>query len=316
MSDRPRQTVVVTSRRMNAVLGEFLPRLNEAGWTVRVRLPKGQGFTALELAEAVGNADALIIGDDEASAEFFDNASESLTTLIKWGVGVDSVNQEAAQSKGVRVRNTPGAFGSEVADLAMGYVVALARRIFEVHQSVDKGGWGQPQGQSLSGKTLSIVGFGDIGRQLARRAEAFDMSTAYYDPYVTGQVGYSRAVSMNEAFIEADFLALTCPSTPETRGIASEEKFSLMKPGAMLVNVARGDLVDELALADALRSGQVGGAALDVFQAEPLPGSSKLRGFANVILGSHNASNTLEATMRASGQVVEMLLQAEKKGGQ
>jgi D-3-phosphoglycerate dehydrogenase len=299
---------------MGAVLGAFRRPLAEAGWTVVERMPQGQSYSALELVEAIGAAEAAILGDDDASAEFFEHASDKLAIVLKWGVGVDSIDHGAAASRGVAIRNTPGAFGAEVADLAMGYVIALARRTFEAHQSVANGNWLQPQGQSLQGKTLSLVGFGDIGRQLSKRATSFGMRTVYCDPYCDDSTSSSTPVSIDEAFVEADFLALTCPSTAETRGIVSARALSLMKPQAMLINVARGDLIDESALANALKSKQLGGAALDVFVTEPLPTTSSLRTCDSLIFGSHNASNTTEAIMRASEMVVGELL-AWGRGG-
>ena len=309
---RPR--LVITARTMVSVVDNFAEQVEASGWDLSWSVPTGQAFSATELTEALQGFDAAIIGDDEASSEFFTNVHPELRLLVKWGVGTDSIDRVAAEASGVTVRSTPGVFGAEVADLAMGYVLALARNILQTHEAVRKGDWVHPPGSSLSGKTLSIIGLGDVGRNLADRAKPFGMVVKYVDPHVDRSPVALKCMNVNQAAERADFLVLTCPSTAETRGIASKSLFDLMTPGAFFVNVARGDLVNEIDLVDALNSGQLSAAALDVYCEEPLGKSSPLRGCDNIIFGAHNGSNTNEALLRASETALDIVLTSRKGG--
>ena len=301
--------VVVTARTMSRVVEPFQKELRANGWEVNIILPEGQAFSSGDLAEAGVGAEAMIIGDDEASEEFFSYVAPCLRLLVKWGVGTDSIDFRAAERFGVKVHNTPGAFSNEVADLALAYVLALSRGVVDTHLQVVRGAWPQNPGTTLSGKTMGLIGFGAIGQGTAHRAQAFGMDVLFYDPYFAGQIPPGCADrGRDQIFSEADFVVLACPSTAETRGIINSKSLALMKPSSFLVNVARGDLVIEDDLVAALNNGSLAGAALDVYQHEPLPSSSELRDFQNVIFGAHNGSNTLEGLMRASSMATEIVL--------
>ena len=300
--------VLVTARTMSRVLSAFVPVLERAGWIVDCETPAGQRFAAEDLAGLAEGCHAMIVGDDELSPDFFARAPETLGLVVKWGVGTDSIDYLAAEAAGVRVFNTPRMFGAEVADLAMGYVLSLARNIVAVHSAVQAGVWPQPEGITLAGRTLGIVGFGDAGQSLARRAAAFGMDVIFSDPYFPANPEDDRRREVAELFGEADFVVMTCPSTSETRGMVAQASLSLMKHGSFLVNVARGDLVVEEDLCDALASGQLAGAALDVFGEEPLPMSSPLRDQSSVIFGAHNGSNTRAGLLRASERATEIVI--------
>ena len=308
MPEHAKRKLLVTAKTMSRVLDEFLQDFENAGWEVLCTVPEGQSFSASELVALVPGCDAMIVGDDDLSLHFFNLAPARLRLVVKWGVGTDTIDQAAAESAGVLVRNTPGMFGAEIADLAFGYVLALARNIVPVHQGVLAGAWPQPEGTTLAGKTIAIVGLGDAGTNLATRAEAFGMQVVFHDPYQDATTSW-RSVSLMKAFEEGDFVVLTCPSTEETRGLASQPMLGRMKKNAYLVNVARGDLVNEKDLLTVLESEQIAGAALDVFQQEPLPGKSTLRKFANLILGAHNGSNTREGLVRASQKACQIVVE-------
>ena len=312
MTNSGGRKIVITAQTMSRVVEPFQQILSDKGWDVRITLPKGQSFSSRDLAEAGRGARAMIIGDDEATEEFFSSVSPSLKVLVKWGVGTDSIDFQAAERFGVEVHNTPGAFSDEVADLALAYVLALSRHVVDTHLQVVGGAWPQISGTTLSGKTLGLVGFGAIGQATANRAQAFGMDVLFYDPYFTGQnpPGCVKRDS-DQIFREADFVVLACPSTPETRGIVNSKSLALMKPSSSLVNVARGDLVIEEDLVAALTEGSLAGAALDVYQDEPLPVSSSLRDISNVIFGAHNGSNTVEGLMRASSMATDIVLAHE-----
>jgi D-3-phosphoglycerate dehydrogenase len=305
--------LVITAANMIKVLGLLGEELESLGWDVSSASPTGQFFTCKELLKLSAGANAMIIGDDQATKEFFEGKASKLGLLVKWGVGTDSIDLVAAKQAGVEVFNTPGVFGAEVADLAMGYVLSLARHIVQVHDAVRDLQWIKPSGLSLVGKTLSIIGFGDVGSNLATRATAFGMKIIYYDPFVLNS-NYPTC-SIEEIFAEGDFVVLTCPSTDQTRGIVSRANLKLMKKNSFLINVSRGDLVVEEDLADALNSGQIAGVALDVFNVEPLPESSTLRSCKNILFGAHNGSNTSEAVFRASKKAIEIVADWQSREG-
>jgi D-3-phosphoglycerate dehydrogenase / 2-oxoglutarate reductase len=235
-----------------------------------------------------------------------------MRAAVKWGVGVDNVDFSAAKDLGIPVTNTPRMFGAEVADIAMGYVIALARQTFFIDREVRASKWPKPAGISLADKTVALVGFGDIGRNVAKRLFAADMQVVAYDPYFQDVQGL-KAVQLSiwpERLEEADFIILTCALTPENRHLLNAATLAQTKRGVRIVNVARGPLIDETALEKALASGHVHSAALDVFEQEPLPETSRFRHYAHCILGSHNASNTVDAVRRASDKAVQLLFDA------
>jgi D-3-phosphoglycerate dehydrogenase len=233
-----------------------------------------------------------------------------LKAAVKWGIGTDNVDFEAAKEFGIPVTNTPLMFGREVADLAMSYLVALARETFLVHEHVKANEWPKPVGISLAGRTLGVVGFGDIGRNIAKRALAADLSVIAYDPAYTPVIGLEAVTPARwpDGIGKCDFLVFSCALTAINRHMLNAETLSICRDGVRIVNVARGPLVDEAALCLSLESGKVHSAALDVFETEPLPPSSPLRRFETVVFGSHNASNTGDAVMRASERAIALLL--------
>lgn len=273
-----------------------------------------------ELIELVPQFDGWIIGDDPATATVFEaGRAGRLKAAVKWGVGVDNVDFAACRRLGIPIANTPGMFGREVADLAMGYVIALAREIFSVHQGIRAGGWPKPPGISLAGRTVGLAGFGDIGRNTARRLLASEMRVIAYDPFFQPAPGIEPVenASWPDRIDEADFLVFTCALNPQNQHMLGARELQRVKPGVRVVNVARGPLVDEAALAAALASGRVHSAALDVFEVEPLPARSPLRAFDQCLFGSHNGSNTIDAVVRTSERAIELIdgfLREEAKG--
>ena len=263
-----------------------------------------------ELKQLVPKHDGWIIGDDPATREVFEAGKKgNLKAAIKWGIGVDNVDFDACKDLDIPIINTPDMFGIEVSDIAMGYVTALARETFEIDRSVRKGQWDKPRGISLSGKTVALVGFGDIGQCTAKRLLAADMKVIAYDPFaatITNSLKVERETWPNR-IEEADFIVITCALTKSSHHMINKNLLKQTKNGVRLVNVGRGPIIDELALEDALRSGKVYSAALDVFEEEPLPMDSYLRKHPHCIFGSHNASNTSDAVERTSQIAIEKL---------
>ena len=265
-----------------------------------------------ELKEIVPKHDGWIIGDDPATLEVFIAGKEGrLKAAVKWGIGVDNVDFAACEELNIPITNTPNMFGDEVADIAVGYVIALARETFQINAGVHAGQWPKPRGMSLSGKTIALVGLGDVGRNVAKRLISAGMHIIGYDPVVDALSdlrSVQRAVWPNR-IEEADFIVVTCSLTSSSRHMVNAAVLAMSKVGVRIINVGRGPVVDERALASALEAGKVYSAALDVFEVEPLPMESPLRVHPRCIFGSHNASNTTDAVIRTSEIAINKLME-------
>jgi len=269
-----------------------------------------QTLSEEELMALLPEMDGWIIGDDPATERVFAAGRQGkLRAAVKWGVGVDNVNFEACKKLGIPVINTPGMFGEEVADMAIGYLIGLAREMFLVDRGVRAGQWLKPPGMSLSGTTAALIGFGDIGRAVGVRLGALSMNTLVYDPYapIPENMDHCTRVTFPEKLETADFVIVTCSLTPETRHLINRDSIALMKDGVRVINVSRGPVIDESALVEALISGKIHSAGLDVFEQEPLPADSPLRNFERCIFGTHNGSNTVQAVHRTSIKAIQLL---------
>ena len=301
--------ILVTCRQMQVELPRHRERLERLGYEVLAPdLAGRQQFTSDELLGYSTQLVGIIAGDDELDGAFF-RGSPRLKVVVRWGIGMDSVDQEAARESGVVVRNTPGVFGHEVADAAFGYILNLARGYIAVDAAVRRGDWPKVEGITLCGARLGIVGFGAIGREIAKRGAAFGMDVVAYDPFVQGAVDAVSMVELGELMSTSRFIVLACPLTEATYHMIDAEQLAYMRADAYLVNVARGPVIRESALVEVLARRGIAGAALDVFEVEPLPLASDLRQFPNVILGAHNASNTREGVARASQTAVDILVE-------
>lgn len=269
-----------------------------------------QTLSEQELIERLPSYDGWIIGDDPATRKVFEaGKAGKLKAAVKWGIGVDNIDFVACKELGIPITNTPNMFGSEVADVAVGYVIGVARQLFLIDRDIRNGGWPKPTGMSLAGKTVALVGFGDIGRSVARRLSAFDVSVLAYDPGNSDDGGFASVerAAWPERIEEADFIVFTCALNAHNRHMLNADSLARAKPGVRVINVARGALIDETALIAALHSGHVAAAALDVFEVEPLPAESPLRSMPQCVFGSHNSSNSGEAVRRASLQAIDHL---------
>ena len=271
-----------------------------------------------DLSERIGAYDAIVIRSaTKLSADVIERA-DRLKVIGRAGVGVDNVDVEAATRRGIVVANAPESTVVSAAEHAVGLLVALARNIPQAHAALKQGRWERSRwgGIELAGKTLGVLGFGRIGQQVARRAVGLGMDVVAYDPFVAKdryrELGVARLDSADDVLAAADFLTLHLPLTDETRGAIGTDAFPRMKDGIRIVNAARGELVDEAALVQALQSGKVAGAALDVFAAEPYSGP--LLELDNVIVTPHLAASTEEAQDRA-GVIVAEQVAAALEGG-
>ena len=301
--------VLISCQHVWAAAEEVIPKLERVGLEVDMPRFAGQQLEEADLLPIIDRYVGILAGDDHLTRPVLE-AGRSLRVISKWGIGVDSIDLVAAEKLGIRVLNTPGVFGEELADYAMGYLHLLARRQHEVNQEVKGGIWHKVQGSSLAGKTLGIVGLGSSGRALARRAVAASMRVLGFDVIEVPENSDYERVDLADLLAGSDVISLHLPATPDTRHLIDEAALGLMKPGAWLINISRGALVDEAALVVALREGRIGGAALDVFEEEPVSADNPLLGFDNVVVGSHNGSNTREAVERTTALAVENLIQA------
>lgn len=270
-----------------------------------------QVLTEEELIALVPTVDAWIIGDDPATRKVFEaGKAGNLKAAVKWGVGVDNVDFTACKDLNIPISNTPQMFGGEVADLALAYILGLARQSYLIDAEVKKGNWIKPQGMSMAGKTVAVIGLGDIGRATIKRLQGFDVVINAYDPFSSlraNELNIKAVLQFPEKIEEADFVVLTCALTPSSKYMINKDTLALMKDGVRIVNVARGPLIKEEDLVQALASGKVCAAALDVFEVEPLAMDNPLRQFKQNIYGTHNGSNTTEAVTRASLRAIEIL---------
>lgn len=264
-------TVLVTPRSFAQWDPAPLALLNESGFLVK-RNPLQRPLTEEEMLKSISDVDGLIVGIDPVTKRVFE-AAKRLKAISKYGVGVDNIDIEAATEHGVVVTSTPGANTEAVADLTFGMMIAASRKIAEADRAVKEGRWERFMGVDVWGQTLGIAGAGQIGKALARRAAGFNMKVIAYDVRHDREWSESAGVEyveLEQLMRRSDFIAVHLALTPETRGLIGKEIISLMKPTAVLVNTARGGIVDEKALAEALKEGTIFGAALDVFSEEPV----------------------------------------------
>ncbi len=268
---------------------------------------------------AIADADALIIRSATKADAALINASTKLKAIARAGVGVDNVDLDAASAKKIAVMNTPAGNTVATAEFAFGLMLALARHIPQAFVSMQAGKWDRKayQGVELRGKTLGIVGYGRIGQAVGKRAAAFDMNVVAYDPYISADVVSKiggQLVSLDELFAQSDFISLHSVITDETRGMINASNIAKMKKGVRIINAARGALINDVDLAEALKSGQVAGAAVDVYEEEPPPAGHPLIGLPNVIHTPHLAASTDEAQVAVAVEAAELIVAALQKG--
>ena len=270
------------------------------------------GLTVEELKEKIKDADALVIRSGTKATKEIIDVADNLKVIARAGVGVDNVDLTAATEKGIIVVNSPDASSISVAELALGLMLSSARNIPQATASLKRGEWDRKsfKGMELYGKTLGIIGLGRIGQQIAKRAEAFGMTVVAYDPYIPEEVAKNMGIELmevNDLCKVSDFITLHVPLTPKTKHMIGKEQISLMKPNTVIVNCARGGLIDEEALYDAINNKKIGGAGLDVFEQEP-PKDNPLLTLDKVIGTPHQGASTVEAQKSAGTVVAEQVV--------
>lgn len=271
-------------------------------------------MTREETLAHIGRADGMIVrSSTRVDAELLDHAP-NLKVVVRAGVGVDNIDLAACTARKIVVMNAPDGNTVSTAELAFGLMLALARHIPQADASMRAGLWERKKfmGTELRGKTLGIIGLGRVGRALAERAQAFGMTEIAYDPFVPERLakhlGLPLVPRVEELYARADFISLHALITPETEGMINAEAIAKMKPGVRIINAARGKLVNSADLAEALRSGRVAGAAIDVYEVEPPPPDNPLLGLPNVIYTPHLGASTYEAQAAVGIQAAEELV--------
>lgn len=290
---------------------DAIERMRAAGLQVDVR----DDISAEELPAVIGNYEGMVVRSRTKVRQPLIDEAKNLKVIVRGGVGLDTIDAEYARSKGIAVMNTPKASSASVAELAIGYMFAMARQIVTTTTSMRAGKWEKKkfEGDEIAGKTLGIVGVGNIGREVAKRAAVLGMSVVAYDPYVSSMDGV-KLVGLDELLSQADYITFHLPKTAETANMIGAAQFAKMKTGVRIINCARGGIVDEDALCDAIVSGKVAGAALDVFATEPLEGS-KLFSLEQVIGSPHVGAATHEAQGRVGAEVADKLIEFYQKNG-
>jgi len=271
--------------------------------------PVNRPLNGDELIPLLRGCDGYIAGVDFITAETL-AACDRLKVISRYGVGIDRVDLAAAKARGITVCNTPGANAQAVADLAMGLILSVARRIPMLDRSTRDGLWIRSTGVEIYGKTIGILGLGVIGKSVAKRAQGFSMRVMAYDPYMDDKYAQENdiiAADFDTLIKSADIISLHLPLTQETRHIIGGDAMRSMKPGVIIVNTARGGLIDEAAAVDLLKSGHIGGLGLDVYEQEP-PEHSALCGLDNVVLTPHTAPHTAESTRNMADMSVRNLI--------
>ncbi len=271
-----------------------------------------------ELINHIGEYDALLVRSATKVTKEVIDAAKNLKVIGRAGVGVDNIDVEAASKRGILVMNTPGGNTISAAEHTMSMLLALSRCIPQANISLKSKQWEKKKflGTEIFKKTLGIVGLGRIGGEVAKRAQSFGMEIIAYDPYISKAHARDisvKLVSFPELIKQADYITIHIPSTPETKHIINKETINQMKEGVRIINCARGGIIDEAALAEAVKSGKVGGAALDVFEKEP-PFDSPVLGLENIIVTPHLGASTEEAQINVARDIAQQVLDFLKKG--
>ncbi len=297
----------------DSISPKAVERMRQAGIMVDVN----DKITPEELLQVIDGYDGMVVRSRTKVRKPVLDAATSLKVIVRGGVGVDNIDVDYAEAKGVKIMNTPGASTQAVAELTIAYLFAMARPIVQATASLREGLWEKSkfEGIELAGKVLGIVGMGRIGNAVAQRAAALGMLVLGYDSRTIGTAPYMHMVDLDELLAKADFLSLHIPLTESSHHMINAEFIGKMKKGVRIVDCARGGVIDEDALYDAIIAGQVAAVALDVFETEP-PADRKLFELPQVIGSPHIGAGTKEATARIGDEVADLLIAFDKEGCQ
>jgi D-3-phosphoglycerate dehydrogenase len=305
------KTILFAAPYMLPFVERFRPVFNHYG--IRLIIPDVQERMEEEhILEYAGQFDGVISGDDRYSARVIEACSPRLKVISKWGTGIDSIDVAACARYNIKIGRTLNAFTNPVADSVLGYILAFARRQPWMDKAMKAGVWDKIPGKSLGECTIGVVGVGRIGKAVIRRASAFGMTLLgndinEIDPHFVNDHRI-EITSLDDLLARADFVSMNTDLNPTSYHLMNEKTLGLMRNNAVLINTSRGAVVDEAALISALENGKLGGAALDVFESEPLPNSSPLRMMDNVMLAPHNSNSSPTAWERIHWKTIQNLL--------
>jgi len=305
-------TVLMTAPYMIPLLDRFRPVFAKHG--IQLIVPEvRERMEEADLLKYAGQFDGAICGDDRYSARVLNACAPRLKIISKWGTGIDSIDSAAASRLTIKVGRTPNAFTTPVADTVLAYLLAFVRRQPWMDSAMKRGRWEKISGRALSECVIGVIGVGNIGKAVARRARAFGMKVLGADIVDIDHVFLSESgihmTSLDALLSDSDFVSVNCDLNPTSHHLIDAQTLARMKPSAVLINTARGPIVDESALIAALQSGQIAGAALDVFEFEPLPLDSPLLKMDNVMLAPHNANSSPAAWERVHWNTIRNLLE-------
>ena len=321
--------ILLTCPPMIKQISRFEDLLNK--YNFKITIPKfEQVMTEEDLCKIIGQYDGWIIGDDPATKKVFEAGIKgNLKACVKWGVGTDNVDFEACKELNIPICNTPQMFGEEVSDIAINYLLTLTRETHVVNKKVREGVWYKPAGRTLTCRKVALIGFGDIGRCLARKCLAFNLDVNVSDPGFYHDMDSDSKIkckyneeliipdniqkvkicdNLQEAVKGCDYIVVTCSLNKHTNKMIKKEIIKLANKGVIIINVARGPIVVEKDIIELLEEGFIKSVGFDVFEVEPLSSKSKLLNYEQNIYGSHNGSNTLDAVLKTSGIALEKLV--------
>jgi D-3-phosphoglycerate dehydrogenase len=305
-------TVLFTAPYMIPFVDRFKPVFDQ--YNIDLIVPDvHERMEESDLLNYAGQFDGAICGDDRYTARVIEACAPRLKVISKWGTGVDSIDAEACSRYGIKLCRTPNAFTLPVADTVMGYILAFARRQPWMDREMKSGKWEKIPGKSLSECTLGVIGVGNIGKALTRRARSFGMKVYGTDIIEIDHVFVTESgiemTGLESLLSDSDFVSVNCDLNPTSHHLINSDTLALMKQSAILINTARGPIVEEKALVEALQAKRLAGAALDVFEHEPLPLESPLLKMDNVILAPHNSNSSPAAWERVHWNTIKNLVE-------
>ncbi len=304
-------TILLSAPYMIPFLDRFQPYFDQ--YKLELIIPEvHERLNKRQLLELAGKYDGTICGDDQYDSEVIKACSPRLKVISKWGTGIDSIDKESAQNLGIEVFRTLNAFTVPVADTVMGYILAFARRQPWMDKEIKSGNWNKLPGHALSESTLGVIGVGNIGKAVLSRAYGFGMQLLGCD-IIPVDPGFIRKfgiemTSLEDLLSRAEYISVNCDLNPTSYHLINRETLSQMKSSAVVINTARGQVIDESALVVALQTGTIAGAALDVFEIEPVPSDSPLLSMENVMLAPHNANSSPAAWEQVHWNTLRNLL--------
>jgi D-3-phosphoglycerate dehydrogenase len=310
-----RWKILVTAPYMQPVIDQFRSVFDDHDIKLVVPMVE-ERFDEEDLLKWVADVDGVICGDDQFTERVLQTTTR-LKVISKWGTGIDSIDQEACKKMGIAIRNTPNAFSEPVADSVLGYILCFTRNLLWMDRAMHKGVWEKIPGRALRECVLGVIGVGNVGKAVVRRVVDHGMRVLGNDvmdmpaDFLT-ETGIEM-VSKEQLLQHSDFVSINCDLNPTSYHMMDDTRFAQMSPAAVIINTARGPVIDEAALIRALQNRRIAGAALDVFEEEPLPEDSPLREMDNVLLAPHNANSSPEAWERVHQNTIRNLIQELEK---